>query len=59
MSEVFEPEVIKVSEARSVRSAAIYAFAGLLALVGLADSIYLTIEHVAGRRALHRHHRLQ
>ncbi len=49
MSEVFEPEVIKVSEARAKRSAMIYAFAGLLALVGLADSIYLTIEHVAGR----------
>ncbi len=48
MSEVFEPEVINISEARAKRSAMIYAFAGLLALVGLADSIYLTIEHMAG-----------
>ncbi|MBA3711588.1 MAG: vitamin K epoxide reductase family protein [Pyrinomonadaceae bacterium] len=49
MNEMFEPEVIKVSEARAKRSAVIYAVAGLLALAGLADSIYLAIEHVAGR----------
>lgn len=42
-----ESDVIKAGGSR--RATILYGLAALTALVGLADSIYLTIEHIAGR----------
>ena len=37
------------AKVRSQRTALIYGGAALLSLVGLADAIYLTVEHISGR----------
>ncbi len=37
------------AEAHSRKAALLYGVAALVALVGLADSIYLTVEHISGR----------
>ncbi|HUE81285.1 MAG TPA: vitamin K epoxide reductase family protein, partial [Pyrinomonadaceae bacterium] len=39
-------------ETQGTRKSILYAVAALLSLVGLADSIYLTVEHLSGRSVL-------
>jgi len=39
-------------EIQGTRKSILYAVAALLSLVGLADSIYLTVEHLSGRSVL-------
>ena len=50
-SDTFQAEVETSSPRRSTtkQSTYLYIAAALLSLVGLADSIYLTVEHLAGR----------
>jgi uncharacterized membrane protein len=50
-SETLPAESVAASGTRPVprRSVYLYAAAALLALVGLSDAIYLTVEHLAGR----------
>jgi uncharacterized membrane protein len=50
-SDTLHPEVESSSTGRKAarQSAYLYTVAALLSLVGLADSIYLTVEHLAGR----------
>ena len=50
-SDTLQPEVESSSTGRKAarQSAYLYTVAALLSLVGLADSIYLTVEHLAGR----------
>lgn len=40
------------AETQATRKSILYAVAALLSLVGLADSIYLTVEHLSGRSVL-------
>ena len=50
-SDTFQAEVETSSTGRSTKKQSTYLYiaAALLSLVGLADSIYLTVEHLAGR----------
>jgi uncharacterized membrane protein len=39
----------ETNKTQSLRVAGLYAFAAFVSLIGLADSIYLTVEHLSGR----------
>jgi uncharacterized membrane protein len=39
----------ETNKTHSLRAAGLYGFAAFVSLIGLADSIYLTVEHLSGR----------